>query len=430
MLHSLCTKLSLIIGLLLVPLLSQVPAQSVNGRFTTSFYSLERQTLSGSETQSILYQSAQLTIGQMAGNRLSAHFFGHGAQGLGDEIDSGEPVFRLYNSYLQWHDKKNLLQRIRLGRQRLYSGVAYGTIDGVDLTLRLGRRFKVGGFAGLLALPGNDVDIADWDDRHALGLRVSARDLLGTRVLVSFMQRNRRPLSYTSPGRFTQRILSYQSLEQRLIGVDLQRQFSRRVGFYGRFDYDLEQERLRRGQVELKYSANTRLEVALEFFHRAPLLAANSIFTVFELNTTQDVAVRANYRFTGNWFVNGNVGFSQYDGDETVRFGAGLGSKYGSFGYNFRRGYGGQNSGAYAALSYPLTQKLGVVANTGLSRYRLFDEDADSNTSLTGSVGINYRFKQHCSFNVLGQGIRNRFLDNDFRVLVKANYWFFASQKK
>lgn len=416
----------LLIAVAILP--AQIHAQSLNARFSTSLYSYERNLAQNAAVNYLrLYQTAQVTVGQLANNRLSFHFFGQISQDLSEKADD-DPIPRLYNAYLQWQERKAILNQVKLGRQRVYSGVAYGAIDGIDLTLRAGNLFKIGGFAGFLVPTSNEIEIKSWGASHAFGLRASTDRLLGSKILVSFMQRNRQPVNYSAPGQFTQRILTFESLEQRLLGVDIYRSFSRRLNVYGRFDYDLEQERVRRTQVELRVSPSQKLELAGEFFHRAPLIDANSIFTVFEQNTSQDVGLRANYRINQTWFIDGNVGYQIYDGDETLRFGLGLRCRYGYFGYNFRRGYGGQNNGAYAAINYQLNSKFGVVASTGLSRYSLFNEDTDEYTSITGSVGVNYRPHKLFSVDVLGQGVRNRFYDNDFRLFVKANYWFFKAR--
>lgn len=405
----------------------QSNAQSLNARFSTSFYSWERQlTDSLSEGHLRIYQTVQLTVGQLASNKLSAHFFGQASQDIAESAD-GDPIPHVYNAYLQWKERKGIVQKIRLGRQRIYSGVAYGAIDGVDLTLRVGSLFKFGGFAGILVPVSNKIEIGNWDDSHSFGLRVSSNKLLGAKILVSYMQRNRRPSSYSAPGQFTQRLLTFESLEQRLAGVDFYRKLTQKTSVYARFDYDIEQERVRRTQIQLNFSPISKFSFAAEFFHRAPLVAANSIFSVFEQNTSQNLGIRANYRFKTAWFLTGNFGLQFYENDETVRFGLGLRCKYGSFGYNFRKGYGGQNSGAYAAVNYPLTRKLGLTASTGLSRYSLFDEDADKNTSLTGSLGFQFRPHKQFSVDFLGQGVRNRFYSSDLRLFVKANYWFFKS---
>lgn len=428
-------KLALLL-IVIAALPLQLRAQSLNARFSTSLYSYERNLGENTSVNYLrLYQTAQFTVGQLANNRLSFHFFGQISQDLSESADD-DPIPRLYNAYLQWEERppagragSAILNRVKLGRQRLYSGVAYGAIDGIDLTLRAGNLFKVGGFAGFLVPTSNEIEIDSWDASHAFGLRASSDRLLGSKILISFMQRNRQPVNYTAPGQFTQRILTFESLEQRLVGVDFYRSFSRQLNFYGRFDYDLEQERVRRTQVELRVSPTQKLELAGEFFHRAPLIDANSIFTVFEQNTSQDVGLRANYRLNQTWFIDGNFGYQIYDGDESIRFGLGLRCKYGYFGYNFRRGYGGKNNGAYAALNYQLNSKFGVVASSGLSRYSLFNEDTDEYTSITGSVGVNYRPHKLFSVDVLGQAVRNRFFSNDFRFFAKANYWFFTAKK-
>jgi len=403
-------------------------SQSISARFSTSFYSYERH-LSDLESQNHfrLYQTARVTVGRLAGNKLSFHFYGQASQDIAQDADQ-DPIPRIYNAYFQWREKKGFLQRVRVGRQRMYGGVVYGSIDGVDATFRVGKNVSVGGFAGMLVPVVNEIEIANWDDAHAVGARVSARDIYGAKVLVSFMRRNRRPAGYAELGRFTQRIIAFESVEQTLGGLDVYRTLSPRVNVYGRLDYDFEQERVRRGQVTLNLRATNKLDISAEVMHRAPLVDANSIFSVFDFGTTQDYGLRINYRVDQTWFVNSSVGFVRYETDESVRFGVGVRCKYGSFGYNFRRGYGGQNSGVHAAVNYPLTQKLGLVASTGIARYGLFDENSDKSTSFTGSLGINYRAGKHFSLDVLGQGVNNRFFDSDFRIFVKANYWVFQAR--
>ncbi len=255
---------------------------------------------------------------------------------------------------------------------------------------------------------------------------MSTSKLAGAKVLLSYAERHRTPVAYDSPGRFTGRIITFESLEQRLVGIDVQRNFGRKWSAYGRLDYDIEQERVRRGEAELRIAASNRLTLSGEFIHRAPLIGANSLFTVFEQNTMQHYGLRGSYRLGQDWFVSGVFGFQQYEGDESLQIGLFLRGKYGSFGYNLQDGYAGQNNGLTATLNYPLRPNLGVIASTGVARYTLFDDDfVDAETSLTGSVGFNYRPSREVSFDVLGQGVRNRFSSHDLRLFVKANYWFF-----
>lgn len=417
-------RLCLIILALFVP--AYAGAQSLNARFTTSLYSWERHlSASQSDNHFRFYQTAQLTLGQLANNRLSVHFYGQRSHDIGEDSDE-DGISRIYNAYLQWRQRTGVLERVKLGRHRVYSGVAYGTIDGADVSLRIGKWFKIGGFAGSLVRTTNDIQIEDWDDSHAFGLRASTNKLWGTKVLVSFMQRNRRPAAYSAPGQYTEKVITFESLETRLVGIDAYRKLSSTFSAYGRLDYDLEQERVRRGQFELQLSASQKLQLAAEFMHRAPLVAANSIFWVFDHSTTQNVGLRGNYRLKDHWFLTGNFGAVLYDGDESVRFGLGVRCRYGSLGYNFRSGYAGQNNGIYAALNYPLTPKIGLLASSGFARYSLFNEDTTTRTSFTGSAGFNYRPSRAFSFDLLAQGLNNRFYDSDFRFFAKANYWFFA----
>ncbi|MFQ5602413.1 MAG: hypothetical protein ACE5HS_04025 [bacterium] len=418
---------------LILLITGQTNAQSFSGRFSTSFYTWERVVSDSSSSNHLrLYQTAQITLGQLASNKLSFHLYGLASQDLADSAED-DPIPRLYNAYFRWKDNKGVINQIKLGRQRIASGAGYGIIDGMDLTLRIGKYAKVAGFVGFLVPFTNTVEVDNWDNSHAFGFRASTNQLLGAKILLSFQQRNRRPAAYPAPGRYApqrEQNLVFDSLEQRLLALDVYRYFSKKLSIYGRLDYDLEQERVRRGQFELKILATEKLELSGEFFHRAPLLEANSIFTVFEQNTSQHLGLRVNYRLKPAWFLNGNLGYALYEGDEALRFGVGLRFKYGYIGYNFRSGYGGENNGAYASINYPLNAKLALMVSTGLSRYRLYSETADANTSLTGSFGFNYKPAKNFTFDFLGQGVRNRFFNSDLRFFVKANYWIFKKNNR
>lgn len=422
------TKSTITCGLIMVGLAFSANAQSLNARFSTSFYSWETQLSEAlSNNHFRIYQTARATVGQMAGGKLSLHLYGQVSKDVGATADE-EAVLGLYSSFLQWRDSKGILKKARLGRQAVYGGVGYGTIDGINADFRIGDFIDVGGFVGMLVPYRSKAELSEWDERHAFGARVRLNNLLKTKLLLSYMRRDRTPTPYVPAGQLSTDLLEFNSKEQELAGVDVYRPFGSQLSAYGRLDYDLIQERVRRAQVELTVKPSRRLELAAEFFHRSPLLAANSIFTVFDIETTQDVALRANYLLAGGWRLNCNVGMQQYSGDDNIRFALGASCKYGHVGYNFKSGYGGYNNGLFGSLSYPLRPNLSVLATAGISRYGLLDEDGDRFTALSSSLGLNYRPNQTFSLDVTGQNLRTRWLDNDVRVFARANYWFFIKK--
>jgi hypothetical protein len=417
----------IVVAVCLLPVfISNGWAQSLNTRFTTSFYTWERY-LSGDESQNHarLYQTMQFTLGQMANNKLSLHFYGQASGDMSNASDD-DVIPRLYTAYLQWRERKGIVKRFRVGRQRIYSGVAYGAIDGADVEFRIGKHLVLGGFAGFLVPFTNSIEIGDWEQNNMYGARLAIPNLSGTRVMLSYAQRNRSPGDYTQPGRYTGKILTFDSRENSLIGLDVYRAFSDRFNAYGRFDYDLEQERVRRAQIEVRGSVSKRIQLSAEVYHRAPLIAANSIFMVFEQFTSQDLLARVSYLLDGGWSLYSDAGVQLYKDDDTVRFGLGARGRYGYVGYNFRRGYGGSNNGLYAALNYPVTKGFTAIVTTGFSRYSLYSTDADMFTALSGTAGFNYRASKQFSLDLLAQGLHNRFYDDDLRLLARANYWFFT----
>jgi hypothetical protein len=415
--------------LILVGLAFSANSQSLNARFSTSFYSWESHLSEAiSNNHFRIYQTARATVGQLANGHMSLHLYGQFSKDVGATVDE-DAALGLYSSYLQWKDSKGILKKARLGRQRVYGGVGYGTMDGVDADFNIGKQISIGGYVGLLVPYRSKIELAEWDERHTFGARFRISDVFRTKVLFSYMRRDRTPTPYVPDGQVSSELLEFNSKEQELAGIDLLRDFSSAVSGYGRLDYDLLQERIRRAQVELTLRPSPRLELAAEFFHRSPLLAANSIFTVFDTETTQDIAMRANYALSGGWRLNGNVGLQQYSGDENIRFALGASCKYGHVGYNFRSGYGGYNNGLFGSLSYPLRPNLSLMASTGISRYSLLDEDGDRYTAFSSSAGFNFRPNNSLSLDLIGQNLRTRWLDSDVRVFARANYWFFTKKK-
>jgi hypothetical protein len=403
---------------------SNLSAQTLSLRLTTSAYSWEvHPSLTSSETQVRGFQQAQLTVGKLGNPNLSFTAFWQSAANLAGADMA--PLHRLYNAYFRW---RRLAKRVdlRLGRQRLYDGVAYGTVDGLRASVRLPGDIELVGFAGLLVPLSRKVEIGSWDDGHLFGGRVKLMNLAGARASISYMRRSR-SLAYLRPGRFSQRILVFTDRQQELAGLDVQRAFGRQLSLYGRFDWDFEQERVRRAEVEMRVNPSDRLELSGVFIHRAPLIDANSIFTVFDSYTTQELLVRAAYAFRPGLSVFARTARLWYNGDNGFRAAVGLQTRYGTLGFEHRSGYGGSSNGLTGSLAYPLRPGLALIAGTGFSSYRLFDDTGDYDLSLTGSLGVQYRPNRKLTIDLRGHGLRNKFFKNDMRVFLRVSYWLFVS---
>jgi len=412
-------------SLVLLFLLASSPlgAQTLSLRLTSSAYSWEvHPTLGSSQTQLRGFEQVQLTVGRLGTPDLSFTAFWQSSANLAGA--DAAPWHRLYSAFFHWRRLGRRLD-LRLGRQRLYDGVAYGTMDGLRANVRLARDVELVGFVGTLVPYTRKVEVASWDDGHIFGGRLKLLKLAGGRISLSYVRRTR-SVAYQRPGRYSLRQLVLTDRQQQLGGIDVQRAFGKRTSLYGRFDWDFEQTRVRRAEFEAQVRPSDKIELSAAFLHRAPLIDANSIFTVFDSHTTQEVLARLAYRVRTDISVFVRTGRLWYNGDNGFRAAAGLVTRYGTLGFEHRSGYGGTSNGLTGSLAYPLRPHLALIAGTGLARYRLFGDSGDFDTSLTGSIGLQYRPNRQWTIDLIGHGLRNKFFDNDMRLFLRASYWLFV----
>ena len=122
------------LGLLAVFLVladGEAGAATLSGRLTTSAYSWKVQEIDGTDARHLrLYQSVITNVRGIGGGALSLHTYGQMSGDLLDEAP-GRTKYRIYHAYLQWRPKGRLGLGMTAGRQRIYGGVGFGTLDGV-----------------------------------------------------------------------------------------------------------------------------------------------------------------------------------------------------------------------------------------------------------------------------------------------------------
>ena len=422
------TKLLLLIPLLVVPLSS--PCQTFNGRLTTSFYTWERQEPDKNSTQHLrAYQLLKLTIGELASPNLSLHTYFQASHDFSEKAKD-DPRLWFYGAFLEW---KNLFRvmDLRLGRQQVYAGVGYGTIDGFQLDYRAGKYVSLRGYAGLLP-PLHKSGLGTWKEGHILGLHVTTTGFKRVRLGLSFVQKNRLPVEYSAPGIYTSTFRLHHpvsSLQQQLIGLDVWTRVIDRLTFSGRMDLNFAMRQIQRLEIEARALPTQKLDIGLDYIFRNPLTDLNSIFSVFAQESNNEIGLRVGYRFLRQMGVFGKLTTVVYEGDDAQRlilgfqFGQSL-PWQGYLGYNKRLGYGGETDAVVGNLSVPVTKGLWVRLGSNLSSYRLVESVGDRQEALAFTLGLNYRMTSRLSLNAEGQALRNRSVKSDFRLFVRGSYWF------
>ncbi|MRR12346.1 hypothetical protein EG835_07760, partial [bacterium] len=243
-------------------------AQLVTGRFTTSLYTWEKFDAENSSATYLRgFQNVQLTIAQ---GDVSFNTYMQGAI----MTDGEAGLVRAYNMYLRWANIAQALD-LTLGRQAIFGGVGYGTIDGMSAKLRLFKnRLTVSGYGG--ATPEGDFRGVSKSAKEnmSFGGQITTTAIPNTQLGLSYMNRRaQRDPYWTTRMRDTSFTpvpyqVTFEPESEELIGGDAYYTLTGVFSAYGRYDHDLANNRVSRAQVGVRASITPRLGVTLESITR------------------------------------------------------------------------------------------------------------------------------------------------------------------
>ena len=132
----------------------------------------------------------------------------------------------------------------------------------------------------------------------------------------------------------------------------------------------------------------------------------------------------ADYFFDKTLWLTARYGQVNYRDVNSQRISFGVNTNYGSINFRKTLGYEGElfSVSGYSAKTFfegQLTPSVGI----SYTQYRLSTDDP-TNHLITVLAGFNYRPIRMLSFDLQGQYMDNKIYSNDYRVFLKANYWF------
>ncbi len=417
----------LVVVVLLFLSATQANAQFFTGRLTTSLYGWQGTDANAAKMNFVRgYENVQL-------NANSGDFsFATNLQASNDfAIKIGtDPELRLSSLVFKAKDLANILD-LAVGRQYVFAGAGNGIIDGLDL-----KSSFLGGLVSAQAYGGyNVVDTRTLNWKKSLvnnsffGVQVTGRPLGNLLVGLSYMNRRREPDAFTvvrldsllNPYLVT---LSSTPYEEEYASIDANYDVLPEVNLYGRSDYDLNFERISRAELNARVGVLTSLYVTADVLHREPRIAYNSIFAVFNSNSTEEVEGGAEYLVGTVMRAYARYGYVRYRDDNSQRLT--LGGSYdflsASFTHNF--GFAGDLNGIALQAAYPLQDRVFIpMISAGYGSYKI-SPDAETNNVLNGSLGLTYRPVSSTSANIQMQYTQNRLYNNDVRIFLNVTYWF------
>lgn len=442
-------NLKLIIVFAAVCFAASTMAQSINLRFSTYFYGWQRiDSLSDeSSAKTTHIRGYQNLLLEIAGGKWSFNTLAQTEEDLANKIGDGFN-YRLYNAYIRGNfDRFD----VKLGRQFIYSGVGRGTIDGLFIKLKAGKKkeYQLTAYGGSVAPYTYDFeDYPSISDNYMAGAQFQYYGVKDLMLGLSYVYKRTLPPSYTASRMdsafvTSQREISFDGPASHLAGFDFNYTYLLKHNFYGKAYFDIQMKKLYRAEVNVRATVADNLIASVGYTYRQPHISYNSIFWVFgntkenqEIEGGLDYTLKNGLNFYGRAAVvlfgkPEATTISQTTTDtktNSIKIQAGV--THPMYGLSFIKymGYTGESDGVYGYYQRQLMKdKLSTSLSLSYSRYQLGEFEYDKVNSLAGALGFTFRPMPQVSIDAQGQILINRIYKTDTRVLVGLSYWLFKN---
>lgn len=400
-------------------------AQNLNGRFTSSFYSFERFDNS-TTSENFIRTFNSLNLNLNYGNFSLRTRTGMEAN-IGNALDQ-DVRFRFYNLYIEARELLGAVT-LKLGRQPLFTPVAGGLFDGLNMKVKYGA-FALSGYYGGNVPAYQKLELTkDFANNYVLGGRLEVMPFDNMNIGVSYIDKNFKAEDYyalrlNSDLDPIKVLIQSKSNQYKYVSADLSYSLNELFDFSTRYEYDLNFNTTSKIEFDGRVSITENLGVNAYYNYREPKIRYNSIFSVFNFGNSQEIEGGIDYRFVKVATFFARFGNVLFENENSSRVTIGASSEYGSLSYRKNFGDAGEMDAIsiFTARSFfdgLITPSIGV----SLTSYKL-SKDAESNSITSLLAGINIRPWRTWSFDLQGQYFDNKIYKNDMRLLLKVNHLF------
>jgi hypothetical protein len=399
--------------------------QFINSRLTTSLYTFQgRDTTLAKQTYLRAYENIYLTA---AKDDISFRMNAMVSNDFGSTIAT-DPELRV-SSLLVKVRKIGGLADLSVGRQFVFAGAGYGLIDGTLASAQfLESMVNVTAYGGTNVIHTRDIKSQWIGDNGMFGGQFIVAPIANGSVGVSYMNKRmlRKPYNAVrADSLFNPQIVIINSLPlaEELASIDLQYDFNGCVVLQGRSDYDVHNEDISRMQAFTRVTATDQLSATVEYIFREPRVAYNSIFSVFNVNSTKELEGGIEYRPLAKTFLFARFANVDYVDETSQRLVLGGTYDYVSASYTQNFGYAGELNGISLQAAYPIMERvITPTIGIGYASYKQAKNDP-SNTVFNVNAGAVYRPMKTLSTDLQLQWMKNPQFDSDMRVFLKVSYW-------
>ncbi|MGA7160296.1 MAG: hypothetical protein WBZ48_04800 [Bacteroidota bacterium] len=402
-------------------------AQLATGRFTTSFYGWQGRN-ADLDVQNYMrgFENVQFDLSQQ---NFSFNTNFQYSKDFGATIGT-DPDLQLSSLVLRARNIADVGD-ISVGRQYVFAGVGDGLIDGaVAKAMLFDRKVGVTAYGGYNIIESRAIDLKEsLPDNSLFGGQITVEPVENGIVGLSYMKMTRKPDPFTavrSDSLFDPEaiLIAYSPTEEEYASVDARYSFMNGASLYGRSDYDFNFQRISRAEIEGRVGIYSSLSATADYLYRQPEVAYNSIFSVFNTNSTQEIEAGLDYEVMSLFHTFVRYAMVQYVDDNSQRVTVGGSYDIINVSYTQNFGYAGDLNGLSVQAVYPMMDRKFVPnIGFGFADYQLSD-NAPKNSVVNSSIGATYRPLPAFSTDAQVQWMRNPLYSNDVRVFLKVNYWF------
>ena len=382
-------RYALLLGLLVAAVSLHAQGVRFHGSLQNSIYSYE-----SDETHTRIYQYAQFNL-QSPCRHLELNGSLRALSDASGSLDSDQR-FRAYALNLALKNLLNQRVDIVVGRQFLHPGTVLGGLDGARADIKLASRLSVQLYGGVESQYQRKAEV---EERTTFGGVINWRSFLSTNWQAFYMQKD-----------------GLDDQVWQLAGLNLDNRTLPKTRMRVQVHYNTKASDLHRTLVQARTSWNKKLATVLEFRQQSPQVYAGSYFSMFELEKASQMRAGAVYALTGAWNLDGQYRHIAMEDGSADQIYLALANDNGSLGLIYESGDAGDQTGLMFDYSLELFPRFIESLYIDYSKYRT-ETVYEYDQQLANAVRCSYKLNSHWYVDLEYQWLKNRFKDNDSRIL-------------
>ena len=363
-----------------------------SGRYTSSLYVYEQE---GSKSALNVYQFLRFSALAEKWNNLNLNV----SMRWLSQPQPGQRPWRAYRLSLSASNLFNNLLDFEIGRQFLHAGIPFGSLDGVNLTLKPMANLSWQIFGGVESNLFREMKVYEFDYATVYGSALTYRQFHNTNVQLAYLQK-----------------LRDNQNQWQIVGLNLNNYSFKKIQFILQTHYDILNSVLHRLYASARFAPSGKLAVSVFAKQQTPQIYADSYFKIFEIEPYTQAGLNMNYALTANYGLSAGAQYISLEEASGQRLMLGINDCRGAINVLYETGDLGDQVGVMFDYGYEIGKNLIASVGVNYTRYR-FEEIYEYENQLANTVRLHYNFSHHWKADLEYQWLNNRFADSDNRLL-------------